>query len=79
MNNHRPVLDFNTAELLISFALFWRRLECRAKGSIGEAIASLLGLPPKDPTEFPFSSDTIPLAILARRESSFRPVDALDV
>ena len=42
-NSHRPVLDFNTAAMLISFILK-RWLESRVKGSTGDAIASLLAL-----------------------------------
>ena len=42
-NSHCPVLDFNTAAMLISFILK-RWLESRAKGSTGDAIASLLAL-----------------------------------
>ena len=43
-NSHRPVPDFNTAAMLISFILFWKWLQSRAKGSTGDAIASLLSL-----------------------------------
>ena len=64
--------------MLISFALFWRRIESREKGSTGYAIASLLGLLPKGPTELPLRLQ-YPWQFWRGGSLLFRPIDALDV
>ena len=69
-NSRRPAFKSRHCHGLISFPCLWRQLK---------AIASLLGPLPQDPTEFLLLFGYDPLAVLARRESSFRPVDALDV
>mmetsp|Transcript_18325 Transcript_18325/g.43416 ORF Transcript_18325/g.43416 Transcript_18325/m.43416 type:complete len:1207 (-) Transcript_18325:117-3737(-) len=40
-------LDFDTSSLLIAFVLLGKWLECRAKGSTGDAITALLSLQPQ--------------------------------
>lgn len=40
-------LNFDTSSLLITFVLFGKWLECRAKGSTGDAIAALVALQPR--------------------------------
>ena len=40
------VEDFDTSALLITFVLMGKWLECRAKGSTGDAITALMALAP---------------------------------
>lgn len=40
-------LDFDTSSLLITFVLMGKWLECRAKGSTGDAITALMALAPR--------------------------------